>query len=87
LLARQGDLTNRVVERLDGEVTAMDVDAVTLEPNDQHRHALVTAIQPDPDVASRLATTFAEELTTLLAERNEDQVADALAPRVIVRYA
>jgi Mrp family chromosome partitioning ATPase/capsular polysaccharide biosynthesis protein len=79
LLARQGDLTNRVVERLDGEVSAMDVDAVTLEPNEGIGTLSVTAVQPDPDLASRLATTFAEELSALLAERNEDQVANALA--------
>ena len=71
LLARQGDLTNRVVERLDGEVTAADVDAVSLDTNTSIGTLSITAVQPTPDRASTLATTFAEELNVLLKERDE----------------
>ncbi len=79
LLARQGDLTNRVVARMDGQVTAGEVDAVTLERNDNIGTLGVTAVQPTPDLASDLATTFARELNDLIFDRDEEQRDDRVA--------
>lgn len=70
LLARQGDLTNRVVERMDGRVTTGDVDAVELEPNANIGTLSITVVQPRPDLAGELATVFAEELNDLLQDRD-----------------
>ena len=78
LLARQGDLTNRVVERLDGEVTTSDVDAVSLETNASIGTLSITAVQPTPDLASDLATTYAEELNVLLQERDVESRESAI---------
>ena len=78
LLARQGDLTNRVVERLDGEVTTSDVDAVSLETNASIGTLSITAVQPNPDLASDLATTYAEELNVLLQERDVESRESAI---------
>ena len=73
LFARQGDLTNRVVERMDGEVTPGEVDAVSLDPNNNIGTLSVTAVQPTPELAGELATTYADELNELVLERDETQ--------------
>ena len=79
LLARQGDLTNRVVERMDGEVSPGDVDAVSLEPDNNIGTLSITAVQPTPDLASELASTYADELNDLLLERDETSREEAIA--------
>jgi len=78
LLARQGDLTNRVVERMDGEVATDDVDAVSLEPDNNIGTLSITAVQPTPDLASELASTYADELNDLLLERDETSIEEAI---------
>jgi capsular exopolysaccharide synthesis family protein len=78
LLARQGDLTNRVVERMDERVTPMDVDAVILEAAPDIGTLSVMAVQPTPELAAELTSTYAMELNALLQERDERSLRQSL---------
>ena len=78
LLARQGDLANRVVERMDGQVTPGEVEAVGLEPDPNTGTLSITAVQSTPDLATELSTTFAAELNELLQERDQRATEEAL---------
>jgi capsular exopolysaccharide synthesis family protein len=74
LLARQGELTNRVSERMGPEVTAAEVAAVELLVDPLTETIAVTAIRPTEDGAAEFATTYAEELVAFLDERNEQTI-------------
>jgi capsular exopolysaccharide synthesis family protein len=69
LLARQGDLTSRVLERMDGQVRTGDIDAVELETDSDLGTIAITTSQPSPDLAAELVTTYAEELQAVVDER------------------
>jgi capsular exopolysaccharide synthesis family protein len=69
LLARQGELTNRVVQEMGGEVTAPEVEEVELEADENIDTLAVTAVHRDPDRSELLARTYARELNDLLVER------------------
>lgn len=78
LLAQQGDLTNRVVDAMDGEVSAGEVEAVTLETAPDIGTISVTTVQPDPDLAARLATVYAQQLQGVVDERATASLRDTL---------
>lgn len=69
LLARHGEITNRVVDALDGDVDSGDVESVELEADPEIDTLTITAVQPGPDLAAELATTYALELSDALDER------------------
>ena len=78
LLARQGELTGRVLERMDGQVDTSDVDEVTLEADTDIGTISVTATQPTPNLASELVTTYAQEIQRLVDERSERELQDRI---------
>lgn len=78
LLARQGDLINRVVDRMDGEVTAGEVEAVSLETDASLGTISVTAVRPDPEGAATLATTYAEVLSDVVDDRASQALREEL---------
>ena len=78
LLARQGELTGRVLEQMEGEVDTADVDDVTLEADEDIGTISVTTTQPTPDLASELATTYAQEIQRLVDERSERELQDRI---------
>ena len=78
LLARQGDLTNRVLERMDGQVDSGDVDGVELETDESIGTISVTATQSSPDLAAELATTYAQEIQQTVDQRVEDNLQDGI---------
>ena len=69
LLARQGDLTSRVLDRMDGQVTTGDIDEVELAIDSDLGTIAITTIQPTPELAAELVTTYAEELQEVVNER------------------
>ena len=71
LLSQQGDLTNRVVDAMDGQVEASDVESVELVPDLNTATLTITAIQDTPSDAEELANVYAEELVSFLDERSE----------------
>ena len=69
LLARQGELTTRVVERMGGEVTSSDVEAIAIAAEPSIGTLSITAVQSTAEAAVELTEVYAEELNELLAER------------------
>jgi Mrp family chromosome partitioning ATPase len=69
LLAVQGDLTNRIANRMGEGVTPADVEAVELVTDPLTETISITAVRPSPDQAAELATTYADELVAFLSER------------------
>lgn len=78
LLARQGELTNRVLEGMGDEIDTGDVDAVELEADQTIGTISVTATQPTPDLAAELATTYAEEIQRVVDQRAEGSLQDGI---------
>ena len=78
LLARQGELTSRVLERMDDRVVTRDVDAVLLETDPDLGTISVTTTQATPDLAAQLATTYAEELQGIIDDRAAGSLRQAL---------
>jgi capsular exopolysaccharide synthesis family protein len=78
LLARQGDLTNRVLERMDGQIATRDVDEVDLVTDPELGTISITAIQPTPALAGGLASTYAEELQAIIDGRAADSLQQSL---------
>jgi capsular exopolysaccharide synthesis family protein len=78
LLATQGGLANRVAERMDGQITTADVEAVVLESDGGTGTLTVTSIQPSPDLAVELTATYVDELIELLRERDQQSGEEAL---------
>ena len=78
LLARQGDLTGRVLERMDGQIDTADVDEVVLEPDQEIGTLSVTATQPTPDLASDLASIYAQEIQRLVDERADESLQERI---------
>jgi capsular exopolysaccharide synthesis family protein len=74
LLARQGDLTRRVAERAGERYSATDVEQVSLVTDAVTDTISITAVRPDPEEATELATTFAEELVEFIDERTLNTV-------------
>lgn len=70
LLAEQGELTNRIVERMDGRVTADDVEAMEITPNPNTNTLSVTTVQPTPELAAELTRAYSQELNGFLLERD-----------------
>jgi capsular exopolysaccharide synthesis family protein len=79
LLARQGELTSRVLERMEDQIVTRDVDAVTLETDPDLGTIAVMTTQPTPDLAARLATTYAEELQRIVDDRAAGSLRQASA--------
>ena len=69
LLARQGDLTSRVLDRMEGQVATADVDAIELGIDADLGTIAITTVQPTAELASTLVTTYAEELQEVINER------------------
>jgi capsular exopolysaccharide synthesis family protein len=84
LLARQGDLTSRVLERMGDAISTRDVDDVLLETDPTIGTISITTTQPTPDLAASLATTYAEELQGIVDERASDSLRQT-AERVSAR--
>lgn len=78
LLARQGELANRVAERLDGEVEVEDVDAVELEPDEELGTLSIHAVRSTPDEAAAFVSTYAEELIAFFDERADETVEEEI---------
>jgi capsular exopolysaccharide synthesis family protein len=74
LLARQGDLTNRIAERMGEDIGASDVEQVTLGTDPVTNTMSVTAIRPSADEAATFATTYAEELVAFLDTRTRNTI-------------
>jgi hypothetical protein len=74
LLAQQGDLTNRIAERMDGVASVEDVQGVELTTDPITETIAITATRPSADEASNLATTYADELVTFLDQRTLDTI-------------
>ena len=79
LLARQGELTSRVLERMDDQVVTRDIDDVILETDPDLGTISVMTTQPTPDLAARLATTYAEELQRIVDDRAAGSLRQASA--------
>ena len=69
LLAQQGELTNRVVDRLGDQVTAGEVEAVELVTDPNIGTLSITVVQDMPEDALRLSEVYTEELISFLDER------------------
>jgi capsular exopolysaccharide synthesis family protein len=78
LLARQGDLTGRVLERMEGRVETADIDEVVLEADPEIGTISVTATQPTPTLASDLATTYAQEIMRVVDERAQRAIEERI---------
>ena len=78
LLARQGELTGRVLEQMEGQVDTADVDDVALEADEEIGTISVTTTQPTPDLASEVVTTYAQEIQRLVDERSERELQDRI---------
>lgn len=74
LLARQGELTNRVAQATVPAIDATDVEMVELAPDPNTDSMAITAVQPTPDLAASLATTYADELVAFLDERIQNTI-------------
>jgi capsular exopolysaccharide synthesis family protein len=79
LLARQGDLTSRVLERMGSQIDTRDVDQVELETDAAIGTISITTVQPTPDLAASLVTTYAEELQAIIDERAAAAIAQTKA--------
>jgi capsular exopolysaccharide synthesis family protein len=85
LLAQQGELATRVMERMDGRVDMADIDEIILETNAELGTISITTTQNGPELAATLATTYAEELQRLIDERGTAslrQAADRISDRL-----
>jgi capsular exopolysaccharide synthesis family protein len=74
LLARQGELINRVTDRIGDGIEPADVEAVFLETDEDTQTMSITAVRPRPAEAVQLATVYAEELVSFLEERSRNSV-------------
>lgn len=74
LLGQQGELTSRVVDRLDGAIDSADVEAIQLEADANIGTLSITAVQSLPDVAVELTEVYGVELNRLLGERSSISV-------------
>lgn len=69
LLARQGEVQVAVEEQLGDSVGPGAVNSVSLETDSDLETVAVTAVQPLPDQAAEVATTYAEVMTRYFDER------------------
>jgi capsular exopolysaccharide synthesis family protein len=69
LLTQQGDLTNRIADRLGDGASVADVQAIEVTPDPLTDTISVTAVRPTAEQAASVATTYADELVTFLDER------------------
>lgn len=74
LLARQGELTKRVVERMAGQVTTSDVEAIQIAAEPSIGTLSITAVQSTPDAAVELTQVYADELNELLEQRADTEL-------------
>jgi capsular exopolysaccharide synthesis family protein len=74
LLARQGELINRVADRMGAGIEPADVEGVSLETDVDTQTMSITAVRPTADEAVELATAYAEELVFFLEERSRNSV-------------
>jgi Mrp family chromosome partitioning ATPase len=74
LLARQGDLFNRVSARSGGDVSVSEAQSVQFVADPATQTLAVTAIRPTPEGSAELASLFAAELVTFLDERTRDTI-------------
>jgi capsular exopolysaccharide synthesis family protein len=77
LLARQGDLTSRVLDRLGDRIVTRDVDEVQVNIDPAIGTIAITSTQPTPELAATLVTTYAEELQAIIDERAAEALRDA----------
>jgi capsular exopolysaccharide synthesis family protein len=73
LLSQQGDLVNRVADRLDG-LSAGEVQAIELLPDPTTDTISVTATRRTPQEAVEVANVYADELVAFLDERTLNTV-------------
>jgi capsular exopolysaccharide synthesis family protein len=86
LLSQQGDLVNRVADRLGGEVSMSEVQAVELVSDPLTETISVTAVRPTPEQTAAVASTYADELVKFLDERTLNTIENDLQ-RVTERRA
>ena len=86
LLARQGDVANRIDARMGDAVGIPEIEAVTLEADQELGTLSITTVQSTPDLATELVTVYAEELTAFLDERAETSLQDQI-DAVVTRLA
>jgi capsular exopolysaccharide synthesis family protein len=72
LLARQGEIPQQVEAELGDEVAPGSVAAVLIEPNQALGTIGVTAVQPTPELAVRLANAYAEALVGYFDEQADE---------------
>ena len=78
LLAQQGELTNRVVDRLEDQVSAGEVEAVELVTDADIGTLSITVVQDTPEDALRLSEVYTDELISFLDERAAGDLAAEL---------
>ncbi len=71
LLARQGDLTNRIADRMGEGIEPVDVEMVELIPDPNTDTLSITTLRPSPSQAVELAEVYGEELVAFLDERTQ----------------
>lgn len=69
LLIQQGEVANRVVDAMDGEVDIDDVQAVEVTADGSLGTLSITAVQPTPERSVALVDTYARAVTDFFDER------------------
>lgn len=69
LLARQGDLTSRVLDRTEADFRTRDIDDVELDTDPEVGSIAITTTQPTAARATELVDVYAQELQAVVDER------------------